>query len=82
MNFSTIAAGTFSLSPVLAILIASKRVGARKITKIALLPAIFNISEPITFGLPIVLNPIYFIPFVLAQPIGFYIVKLHVKLPH
>ena len=73
MNFSTIAAGTFSLSPVLAILIASKRVGARKITKIALLPAIFNISEPITFGLPIVLNPIYFIPFVLAQPIGFYI---------
>lgn len=73
MNFSSIAAGTFSLSPVLAILIASKRVGARKITKVALLPAIFNISEPITFGLPIVLNPIYFIPFVVAQPLAFYI---------
>ena len=73
MNFSTIAAGTFSLSPVLAILIASKRVAARKITKVALLPAIFNISEPITFGLPIVLNPIYFIPFVIAQPLSFYI---------
>ncbi len=80
MNFSTIAAGTFSLSPVLAILIASKRVGARKITKIALLPAIFNISEPITFGLPIVLNPIYFIPFVLAQPIGFYIALFFTKI--
>lgn len=73
MNFSSIAAGTFSLSPVLAILIASKRVGARKITKVALLPAIFNISEPITFGLPIVLNPIYFIPFVVAQLLAFYI---------
>lgn len=73
MNFSSIAAGTFSLSPVLAVLIASKRQAARKITKVALLPAIFNISEPITFGLPIVLNPIYFIPFVIAQPLAFYI---------
>lgn len=73
MNFSSIAAGTFSLSPVLAILIASKRVAAKKISKIALLPAIFNISEPITFGLPIVLNPIYIVPFVIAQPLAFYI---------
>lgn len=73
MNFSPIAAGTFSLSPVLTILIASKRVAVRKITKVALLLAIFNISEPITFGLPIVLNPIRFIPFVNAQPLAFYI---------
>lgn len=27
-------------------------------------PGIFNINEPLTFGLPIVLNPIYFIPYV------------------
>lgn len=73
MNFTSIAAGTFSLSPVLAILISSKRVSAKKISKVALLPAIFNISEPITFGLPIVLNPIYFVPFVIAQPLAFYI---------
>ena len=69
MNYTSIAAGTFSLSPVLAILIASKRVATKKISKVALFPAIFNISEPITFGLPIVLNPIYFIPFVIAQPL-------------
>ncbi len=73
MNYTSIAAGTFSLSPVLAILIASKRVATKKISKVALFPAIFNISEPITFGLPIVLNPIYFIPFVIAQPLAFYI---------
>ncbi len=29
-------------------------------------PAIFNISEPITFGLPLCFNPIYFIPFLLT----------------
>ncbi|WP_461211630.1 PTS transporter subunit EIIC, partial [Desulfocurvus sp. DL9XJH121] len=31
-----------------------------------LVPGFFNINEPTMFGLPIVLNPIYFIPFILA----------------
>ena len=29
-------------------------------------PALFNINEPIIFGMPIVLNPIYMIPFILG----------------
>lgn len=73
MNFSTIAAGSCSVSPVLAVILFSKRLGAKKISKIALMPAIFNISEPITFGLPIIMNPIFFIPWVVAQPLAFYI---------
>mgnify|MGYP001443414291 FL=1 len=31
--------------------------------------ALFNISEPLMFGLPVVLNPTYFIPFVLNIPV-------------
>lgn len=34
--------------------------------KAAILPAIFNINEPIIFGLPIMLNPFFTIPFVLG----------------
>ena len=33
------------------------------------IPTLFNISEPMTFGIPIVLNPILGIPFILYQPI-------------
>ena len=33
---------------------------------LGLAPSIFNISEPVIFGLPIVLNPIFGIPFVIA----------------
>ena len=80
MNYSTIAAGTFALAPVLAILIFSKVKSNKKITKIALAPAIFNISEPITFGLPIILNPIYMIPFVIVQPLCFYIAVFFTKI--
>lgn len=36
------------------------------IGKTGLIPAIFNINEPIIFGAPLVLNPIMFIPFILA----------------
>ncbi|KLD60606.1 hypothetical protein WP50_09060 [Lactiplantibacillus plantarum] len=34
--------------------------------KLAIGPGFFNINEPVMFGMPIVLDPIYFIPFVLA----------------
>lgn len=36
------------------------------VTKLAAAPGVFNINEPLMFGLPIVLNPIMFIPFVLT----------------
>ncbi|MGP8588161.1 PTS N,N'-diacetylchitobiose transporter subunit IIC, partial [Salmonella enterica subsp. enterica serovar Jukestown] len=30
---------------------------------------IFQINEPILFGLPIIMNPVMFIPFILVQPL-------------
>ncbi|MDR3191077.1 MAG: PTS transporter subunit EIIC [Lactobacillaceae bacterium] len=47
----------------------SRAVAQRKIGRIALLPALFGINEPILFGAPIVLNPIFFIPFVILGPL-------------
>ncbi len=38
----------------------------KSLGKIEFIPAIFNINEPIMFGAPLVLNPIMFIPFILA----------------
>ncbi|GAB2027610.1 PTS sugar transporter subunit IIC [Lactovum odontotermitis] len=47
----------------------SKAVAQRKIGRIALIPALFGINEPILFGAPIVLNPIFFIPYCIIGPI-------------
>ena len=47
-----------------AIAIAGKR--RRDMLALGLAPSLFNISEPVIFGLPIVLNPIFGIPFVIA----------------
>ncbi|AYE37264.1 PTS sugar transporter subunit IIC [Companilactobacillus zhachilii] len=38
----------------------------KSITRACLVPAIFNINEPIIFGFPVMLNPIFLIPFILA----------------
>ncbi|UOQ86716.1 PTS sugar transporter subunit IIC [Gracilibacillus salinarum] len=38
----------------------------REIAKVAAPASLFNINEPVIFGLPVVLNPIMFIPFILA----------------
>jgi len=47
------------------ILIAVKSKHYKTIGKVSLAPGLFNINEPVLFGLPIVLNPIMFIPFIL-----------------
>lgn len=55
---------------ILAILIFSKRADYLTMGKLSLGPGIFNINEPIMFGLPIVLNPIMFIPFLVAPVVS------------
>lgn len=44
----------------------SKSAHLKSIGKIAIVPSCFNINEPVIFGSPIVMNPIMFLPFVLA----------------
>lgn len=46
--------------------ILSKNAHVKKIGKVALVPGLFNINEPLLFGLPVVANPILGIPFVVA----------------
>ena len=51
---------------VIAIFIFSKREDNRTIAGISIVPGLFNINETMTFGIPLVLNPILDIPFILA----------------
>ena len=47
----------------------SKSKHRREVANIGIVPAMFNINEPITFGMPMVLNPVFMIPFLLVSPI-------------
>jgi cellobiose PTS system EIIC component len=43
----------------------SKEAGFRKVSRVSLPMQLFQINEPIFFGLPIVLNPVFMVPYVL-----------------
>jgi len=44
----------------------SKSKAQKQIGRVALIPALFGINEPILFGAPFVLNPIFFIPYLIC----------------
>lgn len=56
-----------TISLILALLLFSKRQDQKEVAKLAFFPGIFGINEPIIFGLPIILNPIFAVPFILSQ---------------
>lgn len=58
-----------TLGLILAFFIFSKVREHREISKLSLPFGVFMINEPVLFGIPIVLNPIFFIPFLLVQPV-------------
>ncbi len=60
-----------TLALVIAVLWKSTDICNKRLVVVALLPAMFNVNEVILFGLPLVLNPIYLIPFILAPIIQF-----------
>ncbi|MBE6071449.1 MAG: PTS sugar transporter subunit IIC [Clostridium butyricum] len=57
-----------TIALLIAIMILGKKKSAQQKMMVGLgtAPGLFNINEPVIFGLPIILNPIYFIPFILA----------------
>lgn len=48
----------------------SKSKQLKTVGRIGILPAFFGISEPIIFGVPLMLNPIYLIPFLLTSTLN------------
>lgn len=69
-SFVVVGGGGITLSLLIAIFIFSKREDHKSIAKFSLIPGICGINEPVVFGLPLVLNPIFAIPFILNSVIA------------
>ena len=55
-----------TLGLLLAVFLVGRSKYLKSMSKLAILPGLFNINEPVIFGMPIVLNPILIVPFILA----------------
>lgn len=65
-QFVTVTGAGVTLGFVVYMLIAAKSVQMKTLAKLEIGPAVFNINEPILFGIPIVLNPVMAVPFILT----------------
>lgn len=67
MDTFVIMGGTGCLIGLLiAMIIFGKRSSTKKLSKMAFVPCLFNISELLVFGLPVIYNPLMIIPFILS----------------
>lgn len=64
--FVNIGGSGATLGLIISIFAVAKAKSLRTIAKLGIAPGIFEINEPVIFGLPIVLNPILAIPFVVS----------------
>lgn len=64
--FTTMGGAGCTIGLLIALLVFSKRADYKTISKLSIAPGIFNINETMTFGLPIVLNPLFMIPFIVT----------------
>nr|WP_315527378.1 PTS sugar transporter subunit IIC [Carnobacterium maltaromaticum] len=65
-TFAVMGGSGNTIALLIAIFIFSRRQDYKDFAKLSVTPAVFNISEPIIFGLPIVFNISLIIPFILA----------------
>ncbi|WP_314065172.1 PTS sugar transporter subunit IIC [uncultured Vagococcus sp.] len=68
-NFIKLGGSSATIGLAIACVLMAKSTQFKTLGKLSIAPAIFNINEPLIFGIPIVLNPIMLIPFIAAPVI-------------
>lgn len=69
-QFMTVTGAGLTIGLVMYLFFFAKSAQLREIGKLGIAPAFFNINEPVLFGLPVVLNPLLAVPFMLMPVIS------------
>lgn len=69
-DFYLLIGGIGSTLPLVFMATRSRSRQLKSVGKIGLLPSLFNINEPILFGFPVIMNPVFLLPFVFVPLIN------------
>ena len=69
-QFATIGGAGLTLGLVIAMLVVARSSRLKAMSKLVGVPSLFNINEPIIFGLPVVFNPLMLIPVTIAPMVS------------
>lgn len=79
-QFATIGGAGLTLGLVIAMLLVAKSSRLKAMSKLIGVPSLFNINEPIIFGLPVVFNPLMLIPVTIAPMVSVLIAYFAMKI--
>ncbi|MFA0087158.1 PTS sugar transporter subunit IIC [Vibrio sp. 10N.261.51.F12] len=65
-DFFVLIGGVGSTLPLVYLALKSRSNQLKSVGKVGVIPSLFNINEPILFGFPIIMNPLFLLPFVLV----------------
>ena len=68
------------LALIMDLILFAKSVRYKETSKVCIAPAIFNITEPAVFGMPLIMNPITAVPFVLLPAVNLLILTFVQKI--
>lgn len=71
--FGQVTGSGLTIGLIISIFIFGKREDNRAIATLSIVPGLFNINETITFGIPMVLNPILAVPFIFTPAICIFV---------
>jgi len=69
LDFFMMFGGSGATFALVLLMVRSRAAHLKTIGRMSFIPGIFNINEPVSFGTPIVLNPTYFIPWILVPQV-------------
>lgn len=69
-DFYLLIGGIGSTLPLIFMALRSRSRQLKSVGKLGFIPSLFNINEPILFGFPVILNPIFLIPFICVPVIN------------
>lgn len=69
-DFFILVGGVGSTLPLIYLAIKSKSHQLKSVGRIGVVPSLFNINEPILFGFPVIMNPLFLLPFVFVPMIN------------
>lgn len=79
-QFGTVTGAGITIGLVVYMLWFAKSEQINSLGKLEIAPALFNINEPILFGVPLVLNPVMAIPFILTPTLSMGLTYLAIKI--
>ncbi|MGL5151685.1 MAG: PTS sugar transporter subunit IIC [Clostridium sp.] len=72
-QFATIGGAGMTVGLIISLILVARSQRLKMMSKLSAVPTIFNINEPLVFGIPIVLNPLMIVPITLAPIVSCFI---------